>query len=1055
MNPIMSIRHRLRSTSVLFSFIGIFLLVAGGLFALSLPTPVRASNTLTFKPVADSYVSQSQANTNYGGNKSLRVDQSPIVNSYLRFDVDGIAGDTVSKVTLRIYANSRSNAGFTINMVSNNSWQEGQITYNNAPAISNQIGTSKGFSAKTWVTIDVTSLLKTDGSVSLALVGLDSTAINLAARENSRNSPELVVQTTSQTVPTTAVAPTATSTKVSIEPTNPPNPTGNDYQPSFPIRAAFFYPWFPEAWNQQGYDPFTNYHPTLGFYDSGSVSTIQSQIKAMTYANINAAILSWWGQGSSTDKRVATILGATPGSSNPNFRWSVYYENESQGDPSVSQIQSDLSYIQSNYGSNASFLRVNGKFVVFVYADGNDGCGMADRWVQADNALGHPAYIVLKVFSGYRSCASQPDSWHQYSPAVASDEQQGYSYAVSPGFWKKGDSVRLARDLNAWNNDVKSMVASGDPWQLVTTFNEWGEGTSVESAQEWASSSGYGQYLDVLHANGSGTPPPQPTATQPSSPSPTATVTTPPPTPTKTSTTIPTTPPGSNYQPSFPIRAAFFYPWFPEAWNQQGYNPFTNYNPTLGFYNSGSVSTIQSQIKAMTYANINAAILSWWGQGSSTDKRVATILGATPGSSNPNFRWSVYYENESQGDPSVSQIQSDLSYIQSNYGSNASFLRVNGKFVVFVYADGNDGCGMADRWVQADNALGHPAYIVLKVFSGYRSCASQPDSWHQYSPAVASDEQQGYSYAVSPGFWKKGDSVRLARDLNAWNNDVKSMVASGDPWQLVTTFNEWGEGTSVESAQEWASSSGYGQYLDVLHANGSGTPPPQPTATQPSSASPTATAKPSQQPSPTSNPTQPPSSGNDPILFMTSDLVSGSSVDRGAAVVSLIQKLMGQHPGTQMLVASAGDNEQENNPTLSNYQDYFGTTYGVFVNQGIFMQIRGNHDIQSVGSYTDPNGNTHSSGAAYWDYFGANSHGFNINGQMLTDYSYDLGTWHIIGLDELNGNVNSATLSFLKSDLAAHSGSTCQLVYWHVPTYSSGAAHGDSTGSDSIKSGRI
>ena len=31
-----------------------------------------------------------------------------------------------------------------------------------------------------------------------------------------------------------------------------------------------------------------------------------------------------------------------------------------------------------------------------------------------------------------------------------------------------------------------------------------------------------------------------------------------------------------------PIRAAFYYPWFPQAWAQQGQNPFTNYSPTWG-----------------------------------------------------------------------------------------------------------------------------------------------------------------------------------------------------------------------------------------------------------------------------------------------------------------------------------------------------------------------------------------------------------------------------------------------------------------------------------------
>jgi hypothetical protein len=276
-------------------------------------------------------------------------------------------------------------------------------------------------------------------------------------------------------------------------------PAQQDTQPSFPIRAAFYYPWFPEAWNQQGFNPFTNYTPSLGFYDASQTVTKQ-HIAAMQYGGIQVGIASWWGQGSRTDGRIAGLLQAASGT---NFRWSIYHEPESQGDPSVAQITSDLTHIRDKYGNDPSYLRINGRFVVFVYAAGNDACGMADRWKQA-NTVG--AYVVLKVFSGYRNCASQPDSWHQYSPAVATDSQQGYSYAIAPGFWKKGDAVRLARDLNRWNQNVKSMVASGAPWQLVATFNEWGEGTSVESAREWETSSGYGAYLDALHSNGNSAP---------------------------------------------------------------------------------------------------------------------------------------------------------------------------------------------------------------------------------------------------------------------------------------------------------------------------------------------------------------------------------------------------------------------------------------------------------------------------------------------------------------------------------------------------------------------
>jgi len=323
-------------------------------------------------------------------------------------------------------------------------------------------------------------------------------------------------------------------------------PAQADTQPSFPIRAAFYYPWFPEAWKQQGFNPFTNYNPSLGFYDGGSQTVIKQQIAAMQYGGIQVGIASWWGQGSQTDGRIPALLQASAGTS---FRWSIYHENESQADPSVEQLKSDLTYLRDKYGNDPSFLRINGRFVVFVYAAGNDACGMADRWKQA-NTVG--AYIVLKVFSGYSNCASQPDGWHQYSPAVAADHQKGYSYSIAPGFWQKGKSVRLARDLNRWNQNVKDMVASRAPWQLIATFNEWGEGTSVESAKEWATSSGYGAYLDALHNNGNGVPAQPATVPPTQTTQPTATFVPPTQTTQPTATSVPPTQPAQPTATSVP-----------------------------------------------------------------------------------------------------------------------------------------------------------------------------------------------------------------------------------------------------------------------------------------------------------------------------------------------------------------------------------------------------------------------------------------------------------------------------------------------------------------------
>jgi hypothetical protein len=255
---------------------------------------------------------------------------------------------------------------------------------------------------------------------------------------------------------------------------------------TFPIRAAFYYPWFPEAWKQQGYDPFSWYKPTIGYYSTDAV--VKSQVAVMQKAGIQVGIASWWGQGSATDRRIPTLLAAAG-----SFRWTLYYEAEGSGNPTSSQISADLAYIASRYGSNKAYLRVGGKPVIFVYGDGTDGCGMADRW-KAANTSGF--YVVLKVFPGYRKCASQPSSWHQYAPAVAADHQAGYSYAISPGFWKRTEAApRLARDPTRWAQNVAAMVASKEPWQLITTFNEWGEGTGVESTVQFGTT-----YLDALAA---------------------------------------------------------------------------------------------------------------------------------------------------------------------------------------------------------------------------------------------------------------------------------------------------------------------------------------------------------------------------------------------------------------------------------------------------------------------------------------------------------------------------------------------------------------------------
>ena len=336
---------------------------------------------------------------------------------------------------------------------------------------------------------------ETPPELQTATIVSTSTAVSASA------TPKIATESPSKTASATATA-TGTPSAAVVAALSGDSVT-------LPIRATFYYPWFPNAWTQGSVFPYTNYTPSAGFYDGADAGVIGQQIAAMQYGNIQAGISSWWGKGHHTDARLPKLLSAAAGT---GFKWTIYYEMESTGNPSVQQIRADLTYLRDSYANDPSYLRVNGKFVVFVYADGSDSCGMADRWNSA-NTVG--AYVVLKVFSGFKSCASQPQSWHQYSPSKAADAQSTFSYSISPGFWKIGEQPRLERDVNRWAQNVRDMVNSGAQWQLVVSFNEWGEGTAIESATAWKSKSTYGTYLDLLHTNGVNTV--TPTATRPSS----------------------------------------------------------------------------------------------------------------------------------------------------------------------------------------------------------------------------------------------------------------------------------------------------------------------------------------------------------------------------------------------------------------------------------------------------------------------------------------------------------------------------------------------------------
>jgi acid phosphatase type 7 len=132
---------------------------------------------------------------NYGTVTSLRADGSPLVRSYLRFNVQGLSG-TITRVTLRIFSNTSSGVGYEVHNVTDNTWNELTVNHSNAPALDGVTATSGSFGTGTWTSVDITPLVTGNGSYNLALTTTSSTAFSLSSRESNANAPQLVIETT-------------------------------------------------------------------------------------------------------------------------------------------------------------------------------------------------------------------------------------------------------------------------------------------------------------------------------------------------------------------------------------------------------------------------------------------------------------------------------------------------------------------------------------------------------------------------------------------------------------------------------------------------------------------------------------------------------------------------------------------------------------------------------------------------------------------------------------------------------------------------------------------
>lgn len=166
--------------------------------ALEIPPP--STSGVSIYAAADATVrSGAYANTALGTRLNVQADLDEfgdVREGYIRFNLSGVSG-SVTRARLQLFTVNGSVNSADVFAVSNTSWSESTITWNNRPPMDGaKVASLLATASAAWVEIDVTAQVQGRAAVSFGLRGRSTDNFAFASKEQTYNKPRLLVETT-------------------------------------------------------------------------------------------------------------------------------------------------------------------------------------------------------------------------------------------------------------------------------------------------------------------------------------------------------------------------------------------------------------------------------------------------------------------------------------------------------------------------------------------------------------------------------------------------------------------------------------------------------------------------------------------------------------------------------------------------------------------------------------------------------------------------------------------------------------------------------------------
>lgn len=296
--------------------------------------------------------------------------------------------------------------------------------------------------------------------------------------------------------------------------------------------GAYYYPWYSHDFHGHQYvrerlDPPQK--PELGDYNDRDPEVIAKHIQWSVYAGIDFWAASWWGPDSREDVTLREAILTHPDIG--KLKIAIHYETPGRtvNFTDYEHIDDDILYLSRHYFNHASYFRIDGKPVVFVYltrvlaqkgelekfiSKMRSGARVEgyEIYIVGDHAFGIPPYLGadfqgLDAITDYDVYGSMGTTGYAGEKAVSGylsrqsmwkkmAREQGIDYfpSVTPGF--NDTAVRdghapLSRKISEtalYGSLFKALLKNARKLQsgnersfiMITSWNEWHEDTQIE-----------------------------------------------------------------------------------------------------------------------------------------------------------------------------------------------------------------------------------------------------------------------------------------------------------------------------------------------------------------------------------------------------------------------------------------------------------------------------------------------------------------------------------------------------------------------------------------------